>query len=88
MKGIREAMALKNRITQLIEDYKKTHKGSGKEGQVTQVDIAHAMNIDPATLSRYKSEYVQRYDSDVLEKVCKFFKVPLTEVLYMEEEES
>lgn len=76
---------MKNRITKLIEDYQKTHKGSGKEGQVTQVDIAQAMKIDPATLSRYKSEYVKRYDSDVLEKVCKFFDVSISEVLYFDE---
>lgn len=80
-------MALKNRIPELIEKYKKTHKGSGKDGQVTQNDIAYLMNIDPATLSRYKSEYVKRYDSDVLEKVCKFFDVPISEVLYFDNEE-
>lgn len=77
---------MKNRITQLIEEYQKTHKGSGKEGQATQRDIAEAMKIDPATLSRYKSSVVKRYDSDVLEKLCKFFDVPLTDVLYMEED--
>jgi transcriptional regulator with XRE-family HTH domain len=80
-------MAVKNRITKLIEEYQKTHKGTGKEGQATQLDIAALIGVDPATLSRYKSEYVKRYDSDVLEKICKFFKVDLSYVLYIDEDE-
>jgi DNA-binding Xre family transcriptional regulator len=80
-------MALKNRITPLIEKYIKTHKGTGKDGQATQIDLAQAIGVDPATLSRYKSGYVKRYDSDVLEKICKFFNVSISDILYFDDEE-
>jgi transcriptional regulator with XRE-family HTH domain len=79
-------MTLKNRIGEFV-DKKQTdyHAQTGKT--ITQAEIAIAAGISPTTFSRYTKPVIQRYDSDILERICRYFGVDIADLLYLEFEE-
>lgn len=69
---------LKNRLNELVEE----RKAQGQS--ITQTDIAAAAGISQATVSRWMSGKVDRFDSRIIENLCKYLKCEVGELLYID----
>ena len=80
---------MKNRISKLIKDYQSQYVPADKKAKKTiaQHEIASLAGIDPATLSRYKNEVVTRSERIVIERLCEFFDVDVSDILYLDKED-
>ena len=72
---------LKLRVDELIKE---------KENKIgrplKQIDISIESGVPQGTLSRYVNNNVNRYDKDVLEKLCDYFDCDLNTLFIWEDE--
>lgn len=72
-------MPVKNRLAALIAEQ------SIREGRKIDIaEVADAANISRTTLHKYIRQEATHFSGQVLEKLCRHFKVPLHELLYVE----
>lgn len=69
-----------NRLPELIA----RKKSEWNRPDLLQKDIATESGIDAGTLSRYINDQTKSYQKDVLEKLCQYFRVPISEILHVE----
>lgn len=72
-----------NKLPQLIE------RKAREEGYPSQhKDIAAGAGIDASTFSRYVNDHTASFKRDVLEKLCRYYNVPIQEIIYVELEDA
>jgi DNA-binding Xre family transcriptional regulator len=52
-----------------------------------QQEIADFLEVSQTTVSRWLAEKIDRFDSDILEKMCKKLKCNVGDLLYFDERE-
>ena len=75
-----EMRRLKLHLPELVEQYEQD-RGMDK---LTQKELADALGIPVSTLSRYMRGYLNRYDGEILEKLCDFFQCEIQDLLRLE----
>ncbi|MBK9751603.1 MAG: helix-turn-helix transcriptional regulator [Chloroflexi bacterium] len=76
-------MAIRSRLRHLITEYET------KTGRKLPISVlARELGMSENTLLNLASNTTQRFDAPVLDKLCKFFGVPLSELLVYENEET
>jgi DNA-binding Xre family transcriptional regulator len=72
-------MPVKNRLAALIAEQ------SIREGRKIDIaEVAEATDVSRTTLHKYIRQDATHFSGPVLEKLCKHFKVPLEQLLYIE----
>lgn len=71
------------RIKELIDE-----KGKREGRTLTQKEVAMESKVDAGILSRYTRGFVERVDMTVLERLIRYFNVPVGEILVLEEEKT
>lgn len=67
-------MNIVNRLPELIKA-KQTEYKEKNDKDLSEVEIAVAIGVNPATLSRYKNAKVDSVNWDVWRKLCDYFGV-------------
>lgn len=58
-------------------------------GRLQKVDVAKALGISRAALDNWINDEITRFDTDMLKRICNYFKVPLSDLLeYTPEKEN
>lgn len=68
-----------NRLPELI---RQREERTGR--RLLQKDIARATGIPEGTLSRYVNDHINRFDRDIVERLCEYFEVELHELIVLE----
>lgn len=78
------------RLINRIGDIVKAKQAEAKEAgsRLTQKEIADAADIEEGTLSRYINDKTDSFHRDVLERLCIYFNVDVSELLYIERDEN
>lgn len=50
-------------------------------GRLQKVDVAKALGISRVALDNWVNDEITRFDTDMLKKICNYFKVPLSDLL-------
>lgn len=74
-------MAIRSRLRQLIKEYESS---TGKRVSITQ--LSRETGLSENTLLNLANNTTQRFDAPVLDKLCKYFSVPLSDLLVYDEE--
>lgn len=75
-----------NRIGDIVRAKQAEAKEAGSK--LTQKQIAQDAEIEEGTLSRYVNDKTDSFHRDVLERLCIYFKVDVSELLYIERDEN
>lgn len=74
-------MAVKNRVFTLW------HEMMAKEGRTIGVeDLAKEVGVSRQTINTYMKNKMKSYNSNALDKLCRYFNVPIGELLYNDPE--
>lgn len=58
-------------------------KRADEDREIRLEDIAKEIKISRDTLSRYANQKIQRYDSETVEALCRYFGVGVGDFLYL-----
>jgi putative transcriptional regulator len=73
---------ISNRFAQLLEQKQKK-----EDRYISLAEVASDINVSRKTLYKWEKNTVDRFDRDVIEKLCKYFGVELSELLEYSPEE-
>lgn len=72
-------MAVLNRFKTLLRQ-----KQANDDREITLEEIAKEIGVSRDTLSRYAGQKITRYDSPIVEAICRYFGVDVGDFLYLE----
>lgn len=55
-----------------------------EDREITLIEISEKTGVSRDTLSRYFGQKITQYNSDTVEKLCRYFKVEVGEFLYLD----
>lgn len=73
-------MAVKNRVRELW----LLQKIAGNDVGIQE--LADAVGVSRQTINTYMNNNMKSYNSDALDKLCRYFKVPIGQLLYNDPE--
>jgi putative transcriptional regulator len=75
-------MPIRYRLNELMRAWEVDHKESPKS--LTFRRLAGLVSLSPDTLNRVANQKVTRIDHETIEKLCKFFKCDISDLITLE----